>query len=133
VFETPERLPEDEVTVIVLEIGGKRIVHLGDLGHELSEVEVRELQGADCLLVPAGGPPTIEIDQIPALLDTLAPRLVIPVHYFIPGKIGLAIKPVDELVAKLTNWHVRRPGTSTIDFVDWAGLDRQCLILEPAR
>src|SRR3954468_24988319 len=47
VFETPERRPEDEVTILHFRSEGLHVVHLGDLGHPLSAAEVAPLKGAD--------------------------------------------------------------------------------------
>ena len=47
VFETPERLPEDEVTIVHFRCEDLHVVFLGDLGHRLSEAELAPLRGAD--------------------------------------------------------------------------------------
>src|SRR5262245_24311594 len=44
VFETPEKKPGDEVTIVTLRAEGMRVVHLGDLGHALTESELRPLR-----------------------------------------------------------------------------------------
>jgi len=100
VFETPERLRDDEVTIVHFRSEGLHLVHLGDLGHALTEVEVDPLRGADIVLVPAGGPPTIDYALIPPLLDAIGPRLVVPMHYKTP-KINLKIQPVERLLEVL--------------------------------
>jgi L-ascorbate metabolism protein UlaG (beta-lactamase superfamily) len=46
VFETPEKLPEDEVTMMQLHLEGLRVVFLGDLGHSLTDQELAPIQGA---------------------------------------------------------------------------------------
>ena len=51
------------------------------------------MRGADIVLIPAGGPPTIDYPDIPPLLDAIGPRLVVPMH-FKTRKINLNIKPV---------------------------------------
>src|SRR3954453_18964852 len=40
VFETPERRPEDEVTIIHFRAEGLRAVHLGDPGHAFGEPDL---------------------------------------------------------------------------------------------
>src|SRR6185437_15351244 len=40
VFETPEKRREDEVTIVHFEAEGLRVVHLGDLGHPLTDDEL---------------------------------------------------------------------------------------------
>lgn len=134
VFETPEKRPEDEVTVIQFAAEGLRVVHLGDLGHALTEEELGPLRGADVVLAAAGGPPTIDFPLIPDLLDALRPHVVIPMHYLIPGKINLRIQPVERFLEALPDWPVERPGTSTWEVTSAAsGPERRIVRLEPAR
>ena len=45
VFETPERRPEDEVTIVHFRAEGLHVVSLGDLGHPLDEGELAPLRG----------------------------------------------------------------------------------------
>ena len=71
----PERLPEDEVTIVHFRAEGLHVVFLGDLGHPLSESELAPLRGADIVLAAAGGPPTIDCPEISA-----APRCDRPAH-----------------------------------------------------
>src|SRR5690349_11542607 len=94
VFETPEKLAGDEVTIVHFRAEGLHVVHLGDLGHALDDNELEPIRGADVALLPAGGPPTIDYPLIPPLLDAIGPRLAIPMHYKTP-KINLKIQPVE--------------------------------------
>ena len=43
VFETPEKLPGDEVTIIHFRSEGMHLAFLGDLGHALTEEELAEI------------------------------------------------------------------------------------------
>jgi L-ascorbate metabolism protein UlaG (beta-lactamase superfamily) len=136
VYETLDRLRGDEVTIIVLESQGMKVVHLGDLGHPLEASERAPLEGAHVVIVPAGGNPTIGLDVVGRELERLRPRIVIPVHYLIPGKIDLRIRPVSEFLRAVAwlGWPVEHPGTSQID-VSLATLPEQprIVVLEPAR
>ena len=114
VFETPERLPEDEVTIVHFRSENMHLVFLGDLGHPLSEEELAPLRGADIVLAAAGGPPTIDFPEIPALLDAIGPRIVLPMHYKTP-KINLNIQPLERFLDVLPGYTIERPGTSSID------------------
>ena len=114
VFETPERLPEDEVTIVHFRTEDLHLVFLGDLGHPLSEQELAPLRGADIVLAAAGGPPTIDFPEIPALLDAIGPRIVLPMHYKTP-KINLNIQPLERFLEVLPGYRVERPGTSSIE------------------
>src|SRR5436305_655807 len=75
VFETPERKPEDEVTIVHFRAEDLHLVFLGDLGHALDTSELAPLRGAEIVLAAAGGPPTIDYPEIPRLLDAIGPRL----------------------------------------------------------
>jgi L-ascorbate metabolism protein UlaG (beta-lactamase superfamily) len=116
VFESPERLPGDEVTIIHFRAEGMHIAFLGDLGHLLTEDELEPIRGADVVMIPAGGTPTIALGDVPALLDAIGPKVVIPMHYKTP-RIDLNIRPIEEFLERLPDVAVIRPGTSdfTID------------------
>jgi L-ascorbate metabolism protein UlaG (beta-lactamase superfamily) len=114
VFETPERLPKDEVTIVHFRSEDLHVVFLGDLGHPLSESELAPLRGAEIVLAAAGGPPTIDYPDIPMLLDSIGPRVVVPMHYKTP-KINLNIQPVERFLEVLPDWSIQRPGISSLE------------------
>ncbi len=68
-------------TVTVFEAEGLRVVHLGDLGHLLSDEQVRAIGRADVLLIPVGGHFTIGPREADAVVAQLAPRVVVPMHF----------------------------------------------------
>ena len=113
--ETPEKKSGDEVTVLHFRSEGLHVVFLGDLGHALSESELAPLRGAAVVLAAAGGPPTLDFPTIPPLLEAIGPRVVIPMHYLVPGKINLRIQPVERFLEALPDWPVERPMSSTIE------------------
>ena len=65
----------------VLALAGKRIAHLGDLGHELSQEELARLQNLDVILIPVGGHYTIDAGQAAALVKAVNPAIIVPMHY----------------------------------------------------
>ena len=133
VFESPERLPDDEVTIVHFRSANLHLVFLGDLGHPLSDEELAPLRGADIVLAAAGGPPTIDFPLIPALLDAIGPRIVLPMHYKTP-KINLDIQPLERFLEVLPDNFVERSGTSSIE-ITRATLPakRTIVVLEHAR
>jgi len=69
-------------TVFVVEFDGLKLVHLGDLGHLLTDDQVRQIGPVDVLLVPVGGVYTINGDQAKRVVAQLKPRMfVLPMHY----------------------------------------------------
>jgi L-ascorbate metabolism protein UlaG (beta-lactamase superfamily) len=67
--------------IFVYEIDGLRVVHLGDLGHLLSAKQIDELGNIDILLIPVGGYFTIDPKQATDIVNTLKPKITIPMHY----------------------------------------------------
>jgi L-ascorbate metabolism protein UlaG (beta-lactamase superfamily) len=114
VFETPARLPEDEVTIVHFRAEGLHVVFLGDLGHTLAESELAQLRGADIVLASAGGPPTIAVADLPPLLRAIGARVVIPMHFKTP-KINLNIAPLEEFMGAMAGTPVERSGASSIE------------------
>jgi L-ascorbate metabolism protein UlaG (beta-lactamase superfamily) len=107
VYETPERKPEDEVTIVHFRSEGLHIAFLGDLGHPMTDEELAPIRGADVVLIPAGGLPTIDLPEVQPLLDAIGPRVVVPMHYLVDGKINLKIRPVELFLEALPGWPVR--------------------------
>ncbi len=68
-------------TMYRIEMDGISLVHLGDLGHELSASEVDSLDGVDVLFVPVGGVYTIDASQAAKVVHEIEPTFVIPMHY----------------------------------------------------
>lgn len=124
---------EDEVTIVHFRAEGLHLVFLGDLGHPLDEPELAPLRGAEVVLVPAGGPPTIALDEAAALLDAIGPRLVLPMHYKTPG-INLNIQPVERFLETQAGVPVDRPGETWIEVdLETLPVHRRIVILDHAR
>ncbi|RUL86753.1 MBL fold metallo-hydrolase [Tautonia sociabilis] len=132
VFETPEKLPGDEVTIVHFRAEQLHVVFLGDLGHALSPEELDRLGGADVLLLPAGGPPTIDFPLIPGLIEAIDPAVIIPMHFLTP-KINLKLQPVDRLFDALPDWPVDRVGGPSVELDRAALRPRRIVLLEHAR
>ncbi|HEX3150889.1 MAG TPA: MBL fold metallo-hydrolase [Gemmataceae bacterium] len=69
-------------TIFVVEADGLKFCHLGDLGHELNEEQVRAVGPIDVLMIPVGGIYTINGEVAKKVVAQLKPRLfIIPMHY----------------------------------------------------
>jgi L-ascorbate metabolism protein UlaG (beta-lactamase superfamily) len=68
-------------TIHIIEAEGIRLAHLGDLGCELEENQIRKLEKLDVCLIPVGGHFTIDGKQAADLVHRIQPKLVIPMHY----------------------------------------------------
>ena len=61
------------------------VCHLGDITAPLTTRQAEELQPVDVLLAPAGAGCTLDLERILQLMQDLDPKIVIPMHYQIPG------------------------------------------------
>lgn len=68
-------------TVFVFQVRGVTLVHLGDLGHVLTDEQVRAIGPVDILMIPVGGYYTIGPEEAVRVTEALKPRVVIPMHY----------------------------------------------------
>ena len=76
-----------------------KVIHLGDLGCELTGEQIAALANPDVLLIPVGGFYTIDAKQARAIIDQLNPRVVIPMHYKGQGFGFDVIASVDDFLS----------------------------------
>jgi L-ascorbate metabolism protein UlaG (beta-lactamase superfamily) len=67
--------------IMVITVDGVHLVHLGDLGHSLTEAQVEDIGPVDVLMVPVGGVFTIGPQVAASVVENLDPSIVIPMHY----------------------------------------------------
>ncbi|KKR81327.1 MAG: Zn-dependent hydrolase of the beta-lactamase fold-like protein [Candidatus Daviesbacteria bacterium GW2011_GWA1_41_61] len=111
-------------TIYHLVIDGVNIVHVGDLGHILNEEQISQIETTDILLVPVGGIYTIDGETAAKVVAQFEPKVVIPMHYKIPG-LKFDLKEVEpflkemgaenvEPVSKLTITRDKLPEETTV-------------------
>lgn len=84
-------------SVLILVADGLTFCHLGDLGHELTPEQVKEVGPVDVLMIPVGGIYTINGEAAKKVVEQLKPRLfVIPMHY--GTKVYTDLPPPDEFL-----------------------------------
>jgi L-ascorbate metabolism protein UlaG (beta-lactamase superfamily) len=72
--------------IFLIEADGLTFCHLGDLGHDLNDEQVKLIGKVDVLMVPIGGTYTINGEVAKKLVEKLKPRLfVLPMHYGVPN------------------------------------------------
>jgi L-ascorbate metabolism protein UlaG (beta-lactamase superfamily) len=87
-----------KITIYIIELEGMKIAHLGDIGQEsLTDEQLEELEGVDILLIPVGGEETINGTGAVKIISQIQPRIVIPMHYKIPG-LNTKLEPVDKFL-----------------------------------
>ena len=73
-------------TVYVIHLDDVIFCHLGDLGHELTTHQLDEIGNVDVLFIPVGGGETIGPSEAVSVISQIEPRIVIPMHYAMPGQ-----------------------------------------------
>jgi L-ascorbate metabolism protein UlaG (beta-lactamase superfamily) len=100
-------------TVFCFSVDGINICHAGDLGHILSDTQVKEIGKVDVLLIPVGGFFTIDAGTASKVCKQLEPKIIIPMH-FKTEKLDFPITGVDDFIKGKSN--VTRSNDSEIEF-----------------
>lgn len=88
-------------TIYSIEAEELRICHLGDLGQkELTDEQLEKIGDVDILMVPVGGTYTIEAKEAAKIISQVEPRIVIPMHYHLPG-LKVKIDSVDKFLKEM--------------------------------
>lgn len=72
-------------TIYSVEAEDIRLCHLGDLGTDLNEKQLDEIDGVDILMIPVGGKYTIDGKKAVEIAKKVEPKIIIPMHYKISG------------------------------------------------
>ncbi len=65
----------------IFDDGETKVVHLGDLGCELTPDQMALVSDADVMMIPVGGYFTIDAEQAAEIIGETNPRIAIPIHY----------------------------------------------------
>lgn len=101
-------------TIHCLTAEGLTVVHLGDLGHRLSDAQLAAIVPCDVLLLPVGGTYTLDPRQAKAVMEQVRPRVTVPMHYR-DGERGYEVlEPVEAFLSQFPPELVRRCGGNTL-------------------
>jgi len=70
-----------ENNIAIIDVYDRKIVHMGDIGCELSDDDMDKICGCDVLLMPVGGYYTLEPAAAADMVKRIAPDIIIPMHY----------------------------------------------------
>lgn len=71
----------EEARIFVFAIDGIKVCHLSGLSHELSDDLIDHIGDVDVLLVPVGGNVVLDAKRAQSVVDSIEPRIVIPMYY----------------------------------------------------
>jgi L-ascorbate metabolism protein UlaG (beta-lactamase superfamily) len=84
-YGDPALAARGDNTVYLIELDGLRVCHTGDLGHALDDPALAQLGRVDILMVPVGGFFTLDVERVDDVVNRVAPKVVIPMHYRTPA------------------------------------------------
>ncbi|NLH48746.1 MAG: MBL fold metallo-hydrolase [Myxococcales bacterium] len=88
--------------IFIIKTDGMILCHLGDLGHKLSDAQLKEIGKVDVLMGPIGGFYTIDARTAAEVVSRINPRIFIPMH-FKTDKCKFPISPVADFLAGKSN------------------------------
>ena len=106
--------------IFVVEAGGRRICHMGDLGHIPSEEQYAAIGKVDLLLLPVGGFYTIDAAQAAEVARRIDAPMIIPMHYN-PGSLNNPISGIDPFLAEMAEKPIVRAdleGRNSVEIED---------------
>lgn len=99
--DNKERAERGPNIIFTFNVDGVRIAHLGDLGQlALTDSQVEDIGDVDVVLVPVGGVFTINASVAAKVVAQLEPKIVIPMHYALPG-LKVDLEPVDHFLKEM--------------------------------
>jgi L-ascorbate metabolism protein UlaG (beta-lactamase superfamily) len=90
-------------TIFCFEVDGINVCHSGDLGHTLSEEQVKAIGKVDLLMIPVGGFFTVDAKTATRVVEQIKPKVVIPMHYKTEKTPEFPISGVDEFIKGKSN------------------------------
>ena len=87
-----------DITIYSIEAEGMKLCHLGDFGQKfLSPNQLDRIGEVDILMIPIGGIYTINAKEAVKIMAQIEPKIIIPMHYKIPG-LKIKLDSLDEFL-----------------------------------
>lgn len=112
--DSNEGAKRGQIIMFKFELDGTTFCHLGDIGHKLDEATVEKLSPVDFLFVPVGDVFTVGPDSAKTIVESLSPKVAVPMHYRMPG-MSLSIQPVQNFLRLCDQRSVIKVGNE-VDF-----------------
>ena len=101
--------------VHLIECGGVRAAHMGDIGAPLTGEQQSRLFGLDAMMITAGSCTALPSQEVWRLTEELIPRVVIPMHYRDGSRGPRRLERAEELTKHFPPGMVRRYDTDRIE------------------
>ena len=94
--------------------GKYKVAHMGDIGCMPTQAQKDQLKGIDVMLMPVGGFFTLEPADVHTLVQELAPRMLVPMHYRGDGFGYDVIAPLEKYLSLCGDEAVIRKDSSIL-------------------
>ena len=101
--------------VHLIECGGVRIAHMGDIGAPLTGEQQSRLFGLDAMMITAGSCTALPSQEVWRLTEELIPRIIIPMHYRDGSRGPRRLEHLEELTKYFAPSMVHRYDTDRIE------------------
>ena len=101
-------------TIFQIDIDGFSLLHLGDLGHEITAETLEKLTDIDVLMIPVGGAYTIDAKVALKVISSVEASIIVPMHYQTDDLTGLD-KKLDGLEVFLEEIGIEGNGVKKVD------------------
>ena len=101
--------------VHLIECGGVRIAHMGDIGAPLTGEQQSRLFGLDAMMITAGSCTALPSQEVWRLTEELIPRVIIPMHYRDGSRGPRRLEHLEELTKYFAPSMVHRYDTDRIE------------------
>lgn len=120
-----------ENLIFLIESEEIKVCHLGDLGQkELTEEQLEKLNGIDVLMIPVGGIFTISAKEAIKIIEQIEPKIVIPMHYYLPN-LKIKLNKVEDFLKILGIKLPKREKKLQIKKENFFSEKQEVIILEP--
>ena len=99
----------------LIECGGLRVAHMGDIGAPLTGEQQAKLFGLDAMMITAGSCTALPSQEVFRLTEELMPRVIIPMHYRDGSRGPRRLEHAEELTKHFPPSMVRTYDTDRIE------------------
>ena len=113
----------------ILRADGMKLVHMGDLGTQLSGGEISRIFGADVMMICAGSCTALPAQEAKRATDECMPTVIIPMHYRNENRGGHRLETVEDFAGYFESPEmVHRYDSDTIEICP--GMEPQIAVLK---
>jgi len=105
------------------------LLHLGDMGKELTDDQLEKIGDVDVLLIPIGGNYTIDYKKALEVIAQIEPKIAIPMHYKTADNKASKLAAIDDFL-KHCGMRVEKTDKLKLTKKDLANEDTRVVVLE---